>query len=75
MQDAIGKDMAALAVSGKLHLVNGDEFKAAIDPLIPQKIRCCAGIIALQRHRFDSGADVARRGRQNAFLTCHKSNF
>ena len=68
-------DMAALAVSGKLHLINGDKFKAAIDPLIAQKIRLCASVIALQRHRFNGGADIACRWRQNALLTGNKANL
>ena len=67
MQDTVGKNMATLTVTGKLHLVNGNEIKPALGKL---------GIgIDIQRHRFNRAAKIARTSRQNTLLASDKPDL
>ena len=67
MQNAVGEHMAALAVTRQLHLIDSDEFKAAIGNIpMPDRQRMNP---ALHRHRFNGTAQIARAGRQNTLFT------
>ena len=63
MQDTVGEDVAALTVTGKLHLVDRDKIIASPQTVITRHGR------ATKRHRFNSTAQIARTGRQDPFLS------
>ena len=63
MQDAVGEDVAALTVTGKLDLVDSDEIKPLRYAILALDT-ATAG-----RHRFHRAAQIPCARRQNAFLT------